>query len=209
MMEDHPTQNSAALYVNNSHWLNSAECRESPNCDERGHFPVNRSQVKAAESSGSIDLIVLHCISLPLGSDSVRVVDDLFLNPLDTTADPSFEDLRDVRVSAHVLIDRAGSIRQYVPFNKRAWHAGVSVWNQRHGCNEFSVGIELLGTDTSPFSDAQYHSLTAVVKALFDYQPRLSMAQVVGHQEVAANRKTDPGTGFDWHRFYATLLGSW
>ncbi|MCZ6711027.1 MAG: 1,6-anhydro-N-acetylmuramyl-L-alanine amidase AmpD, partial [Gammaproteobacteria bacterium] len=106
---------------------------------------------------------------------------------------------------AHVFVSRSGKLTQYVPFDKRAWHAGESSWRQRVGCNDFSIGIELEGTDQLPYTDAQYQSLQAVTHALFARYQRLSADAVVGHQEVAPLRKTDPGPGFDWQRYLGAV----
>lgn len=126
------------------------------------------------------------------------MVEDLFLNRLDVGADPALEDLAGVAVSAHLFIDRRGRTRQFVPFNERAWHAGVSTWRGRQRCNDFAIGIELEGVDDRPYTRAQYRRLRAILEALLDRYPRLSRSAIVGHQEIAPGRKTDPGSAFDW-----------
>ena len=150
--------------------------------------------------------MVVHGISLPPGKFGTGLVNALFLNSLDVAIDPALADLRDVRVSAHLFIDRRGRATQFVPFNERAWHAGVSSWRGREGCNDFAVGIELEGTDDGPYTKAQYRRLCAVLKALLARYPALSRNAVVGHQEIAPGRKTDPGSAFHWSKVLADLF---
>ncbi|MEJ2088188.1 MAG: 1,6-anhydro-N-acetylmuramyl-L-alanine amidase AmpD [Gammaproteobacteria bacterium] len=145
-----------------------------------------------------ISLVVIHGISLPPGRFGTGMVVDFFLNRLDVNADAALADLAGVRVSAHLFIDRRGRTTQFVPFDERAWHAGVSRWRGREGCNDFSIGIELEGVDDRPYTHAQYARLMAVLEALLDRYPHLSRSAVVGHQEIAPGRKTDPGPAFDW-----------
>jgi AmpD protein len=133
------------------------------------------------------------------------MVEALFLNTLDTGVDPRLNDLEGLRVSSHLFIDRRGRTIQFVPFNERAWHAGVSCWRGRERCNDFSIGIELEGEDHRFYTRAQYRRLGAVVNALLDSYPRLSRGAIVGHQEIAPGRKTDPGPAFDWPGFLAAL----
>ncbi len=173
-------------------WLGDAEHMPSPHFSER------------AEHS-EIDLIVLHCISLPEGSDDVRAIHALFQGNLDTSAHESFADLEGLRVSAHVLIDRTGKVYQYVPFDKAAWHAGDSSWRGRTRCNDFSIGIELQGTDDTAFEQAQYARLGDVIGVLMSSYPRLGLQSIVGHCHVAPGRKQDPGRQFDWSRLMRTL----
>ncbi len=151
-------------------------------------------------------LVMVHCISLPQGRYGGPYVDDLFLGRLDTGAHPSFADLEGVRVSAHVVIDRRGRCVQYVPFDQRAWHAGVSRWNQRDGCNDFSIGIELEGEETGAYTARQYQSLKRLLAALLVRYPRLHPGAIVGHNEVAPGRKRDPGPGLDWARCLQGLV---
>jgi len=167
--------------------------RLSPHCNDR-------------PDAHDISLIVIHGISLPPGEFGGGLVDALFTGRLPESLRPDMAELRKLRVSAHVFIDRIGAVVQYVPFDKRAWHAGQSSWRQRIGCNDFSIGIELEGTDVLPYTDAQYRSLVDVTLALIARYPRLSADAVVGHQEVAPGRKTDPGPAFDWQRYLGTLL---
>ncbi|MCC5878620.1 MAG: 1,6-anhydro-N-acetylmuramyl-L-alanine amidase AmpD [Idiomarina sp.] len=169
------------------HRLNSARFIASPHHDER-------------PPDSEIALIVVHGISLPAGQFGLQYINDLFLGQLNTEADPSFSILEGLRVSAHLLIRRTGEVIQYVPFNKRAWHAGVSSWQGRTQCNDFSIGIEMEGTDDIPYTDAQYAVLTDVVDALRDTYPGIEPHAVTGHEHIAPGRKTDPGPVFDWER---------
>lgn len=148
-----------------------------------------------------IDLLVIHNISLPAGQFGGDFVQRLFTNCLDCKAHPTFAELEDLRVSAHLLIDRRGRITQFVAFSQRAWHAGVSSFHGRENCNDFSVGIELEGADTVPYTEVQYQRLAAVTKTLQRRYPGIVPAHIVGHCEIAPLRKTDPGPAFDWMRF--------
>ena len=166
----------------------------SPNCDDR-------------PEGAATDVIVIHGISLPPGEYGGPWIDALFCNQLDPKAHPYFRDIHNSRVSSHVLIRRDGEIVQYVPFNKRAWHAGVSCYEGRDGCNDFSLGIELEGCDETPYEAVQYDVLANVLKALMTTYPGLSSERIVGHSDIAPGRKTDPGPCFDWHQL-RTLMGS-
>lgn len=184
---------SRAFNIDAGHWLRPAHRRVSPFCDDR-------------TDPDDITLVVVHAISLPAGEYGTDRVHDLFCGCLDCAAHPSFADLEGVEVSAHVLIDRKGEVTQYVPFDRRAWHAGQSEHCGRKGCNDFAIGIELEGTDCEPFEDTQYETLVGVLGALLHRYPRLSLSAIVGHQEVAPGRKTDPGPGFDWQRCYRGVV---
>ena len=127
-------------------------------------------------------------------------IDELFCNQLNPDADPYFQQIAGLRVSAHLLIDRTGRVTQYVGFDKRAWHAGVSSFCGRERCNDFSIGIELEGTDHDPYADDQYRVLAAVVGALLVRYPALCLDRIVGHSDISPGRKTDPGPAFDWPR---------
>jgi AmpD protein len=159
--------------------------KPSPNCDAR---PLDTN----------IELLVLHNISLPPGQFNTPYVADLFLNQLDTSADPWFENIVGLRVSAHFVIERDGTTTQFVSCDQRAWHAGVSSHKGRERCNDFSIGIELEGTDTLAYTDQQYDTLTHLTKCLRERYP---LTSVQGHCHIAPGRKTDPGPAFDWARF--------
>jgi len=152
-----------------------------------------------------VALIVIHGIYLPEGEFGNGCVDRLFLNQLDVNDHQSFADLDGVRVSSHLLIDRLGRTTQYVGFDEQAWHAGDSCWRNRFGCNEFSIGIELEGTDYRPYTTRQYSTLVKVTRALLEMYSRLSPDAIVGHLEVAPERKTDPGPAFDWPRYLLSI----
>lgn len=159
----------------------------------------------ARPDPADISLLVIHAIALPpetFGGDSI---DALFMGALDCDAHPYFETLRGVRVSAHAVIFRDGSVNQYVAFDRRAWHAGVSQWRGRERCNDFSIGVELEGSPTQPFTAAQYQSLVALSQALLARYPRLSTDTIAGHADIAPGRKVDPGPHFDWLRYRRTL----
>ena len=147
------------------------------------------------------ELVVVHGISLPAGEFGGPWIDRLFAGDLPVEAHPSFRETATLRVSAHALIRRDGSITQYVPFGMRAWHAGQSQYQGRSGCNDFSIGIELEGTDTIPYTDAQYQSLAALVGALLSTYHTLSAERIAGHSDIAPGRKTDPGPAFEWERW--------
>ncbi|MDO9024184.1 1,6-anhydro-N-acetylmuramyl-L-alanine amidase AmpD [Zwartia sp.] len=176
-------------------WLEqtaSISLRASPNFNDR-------------PPGTDISLLVIHNISLPPGQFGTPYVADLFLNQLDLMADPWFEkNLEGLNVSAHFLIDRTGHITQFVSCRARAWHAGVSCHEGRDQCNDFSLGIELEGTDTLAYTDAQYQSLAALTKCLREQYP---LTAVRGHCHIAPVRKTDPGPAFDWPRYAA--LAQW
>jgi N-acetyl-anhydromuramoyl-L-alanine amidase len=160
----------------------------SPNCDER--------------PAGAIDLLVIHNISLPpdqFGGDGVQ---RLFTNTLDITAHPYYQTIAELKVSSHFLIRRDGHIIQFVPCALRAWHAGASCWQGAQRCNDFSIGIELEGSDFVPFTDAQYASLHGLTLALRAAYP---LRGIAGHSDISPLRKTDPGPYFDWARYLAGL----
>jgi AmpD protein len=151
------------------------------------------------------DLILVHGITLPPGEFGGPWIDRLFAGDLPPDAHPSFRETATLRVSAHAVIRRDGSITQYVPFGMRAWHAGQSQYQGRSGCNDFSIGIELEGTDETPYTDAQYESLIALIRVLLATYPTLCAQRIAGHSDVAPGRKTDPGPAFDWARLSALL----
>jgi AmpD protein len=150
-----------------------------------------------------LDLIVIHCISLPPYQFGGRWVDRLFTGNLPRDEHPYFAGIASLRVSAHLLIPRDGTLVQYVPFHARAWHAGQSEWQGRKACNDFSIGIELEGTETTPYDEPQYHTLNAVLDALTASYPSLSRERMAAHSEIAPGRKQDPGPHFDWARIRA------
>lgn len=154
-----------------------------------------------------IELVVVHGISLPPGRFGGPWIHKLFTNRLDPDAHPYFADIHQLEVSAHVLIRRDGEVVQYVPFHRRAWHAGVSRWQGRERVNDFSVGIELEGTDDIPYEEIQYQRLADLVQALCRAYPTLDPESVTGHSDIAPKRKTDPGEAFDWERL-RELLGT-
>jgi AmpD protein len=164
----------------------------SPNCDSRPAGMV-------------ADLIIVHGISLPPGEYGGPYIDQLFTNSLPPAGHPYFEQVRELRVSSHLLIRRDGEAVQYVPFQRRAWHAGTSAWRGRERCNDFSIGIELEGTDHSPYESAQYAMLARVTALLCKTYPALGPDRIVGHSDVAPGRKTDPGLAFDWPLYRALV----
>ncbi|MBF0447902.1 MAG: 1,6-anhydro-N-acetylmuramyl-L-alanine amidase AmpD [Magnetococcales bacterium] len=149
-----------------------------------------------------IDLLVIHAISLPPGEFGGCGVDDLFLGCLNSDAHPFFAEIAGLRVAAHFFIQRCGALTQYVPTNKRAWHAGVSQWQQRTQCNDFSIGIELEGDESTPFEKEQYQSLARLTRSLQNRYPAITQSGIVGHQDIAPGRKWDPGPCFDWLLFW-------
>ena len=151
------------------------------------------------------ELLVVHGISLPPGEFGGPWIDRLFTGTLPADAHPYFREIAAQRVSAHALIRRDGRIVQYVPFGGRAWHAGQSVYRGRSACNDFSIGVELEGTDDTPYTDAQYQALAALSAALLAAYPSLSAQAKAGHSDVSPGRKTDPGASFDWARFRGLL----
>jgi AmpD protein len=174
-------------------WLAVARRVPSPNRDSR-------------PAGIEVSLAVMHSISLPRGAfgkvAGASAIERLFTNRLDPSGHPSFAALSGLRVSSHFLIYRDGELVQFVPVQERAWHAGVSRWRGREGCNDYSVGIELEGTDEDPFEPAQYRRLAGLLRQLATLLPIRSLA---AHSEIAPGRKSDPGAGFDWPRLLAAL----
>ena len=154
-----------------------------------------------------IELIVVHGISLPPGDYGGPWIDALFTNSLNPDEHPYFKTIHQLEVSSHLLIRRSGEIVQYVPFHKRAWHAGQSQYKNRQRCNDFSIGIELEGSDDQAYEDQQYIKLALVIETLCATYPKLTTQRIAGHSDIAPGRKTDPGPAFDWQRLYQ-LLGS-
>ena len=176
----------------NNHWLTSAHKINSPNSDQR-------------DDENDISLIVIHCISLPEGQFNTPFIEQLFTNQLNAQSHPSFAKICQLQVSSHIVIQRDGLITQYVPFNKRAWHAGISEYQGREKCNDFSIGIELEGTECCPYTEKQYLQLTALIHCLIQAYPKLNLENITGHSDIAPQRKTDPGKFFDWDKLYQHL----
>ena len=181
------------MSITSDHWLDGVRRVPSPNCDDR-------------PDPDGISLIVLHGISLPPGEFGGGLVERLFTNRLQVDPAGPMADLEDVRLSSHLLIDRQGLCTQFVPFHRRAWHAGRSAWRERPGCNDYAIGIELEGTDGQPYAEAQYRRLIPVLNTLLAAYAGLSPEAIVGHLEVAPGRKTDPGPHFDWRRLLLALI---
>lgn len=154
---------------------------------------------------GEISLLVIHNISLPPGQFGTGKVQEFFCNRLDAQAHPYFREIAGMRVSAHFLIGRDGAVTQFVSCLDRAWHAGISSFAGREGCNDFSLGIELEGTDDLAYTDLQYAALARLVRALQVHYPQLCRERICGHSEIAPGRKTDPGPAFDWDRLFAAV----
>lgn len=171
-------------------WYSAAQPVRSPNFGPRPADTV-------------IDLLVLHSISLPPGEYGGPQIEQLFSNTLDFDAHPYFQTIRGLQVSAHFVLRRDGSLLQFVSCDDRAWHAGASSWNGRSQCNDYAIGIELEGLEGTPFEAAQYPALAQLVQAIAQHYP---IAQIVGHEHIAPDRKNDPGAGFDW-RCLQQLIG--
>jgi AmpD protein len=166
-------------------WIASANCNERP--------------------SDEISLLVIHNISLPPGQFDTQAVERFFCNELDCSEHPYYQEIEGLQVSAHLLIERTGRVVQFVPFNKRAWHAGLSSFEGREQCNDFSIGVELEGTDDQPFTDEQYLQLTKITQQLVSVYPSITPDRITGHSDIAPGRKTDPGPCFDWGRYLNSL----
>ena len=191
-MDGHGDAGVRRLAVGADGWLAGVRRVPSPHRDARPPGTV-------------IDAVIVHGISLPPGRFGGPWIDALFAGTLDPAAHPSFRDLAGLRVSAHVLVRRDGSLTQYVPFTERAWHAGVSSLEGRPRCNDYAVGVELEGADDVPYAPRQYETLAALLAALMRAYPAITPRRVVGHCHVAPGRKTDPGPAFDWARLGAAL----
>lgn len=172
-------------------WCQGAHHCPSPNFNSR----------PAAE----ISLLVIHNISLPPAQFKTGKVQEFFQNRLNISEHPYFEGIAQLTVSAHFLIERDGALTQFVSCLDRAWHAGVSLFDGRENCNDFSIGIELEGTDSQPFEDAQYTALIALTRQIQSAWPAITTQRITGHSDIAPGRKTDPGPHFDWERFRAGL----
>ncbi len=174
------------------HQLDCASFIASPNFDDR-------------PDPADISLLVIHCISLPPAEFGHEYINQLFCNRLEADAHPYFQGICHLTVSAHLLIRRDGTIIQYVAFDKRAWHAGASHYQGRERCNDFSIGIELEGIESIPYTDAQYDQLAAVINTLLQNYPGISKQAITGHSDIAPERKTDPGPLFAWERLLALV----
>ena len=172
---------NAKMVVN--HLLNTAKQCPSPNFNQRPET--------------AISLLVIHNISLPPNEFDNDYIEQFFTNQLDFNAQPYFKTIENVEVSAHLLIKRDGEIIQFVPFDKRAWHAGQSEFKGRENCNDFSIGIELEGGDDIIYTNKQYQALNDSIKAL---KSHYSITDIIGHSDISPGRKTDPGASFDWSR---------
>lgn len=184
-----PTFNTPLLIEN--HRLKLARQVDCPNHNER--------------PDDEISLLVIHNISLPAGVFGGSYIEDLFCNRLDPDAHPSFADIAPLEVSAHLLIRRDAEVIQFVPFDRRAWHAGVSSFEGRDQCNDFSIGIELEGSDEQAFTAQQYEVLIEITQALMQNYPDITPARITGHSDIAPERKTDPGPYFDWQTYLGQL----
>lgn len=173
------------LKINGRGWLEEAQIIASPNFEPR-------------PGDCEISLVVVHGISLPPGEYGGGYIQQLFTNQLDWSKHEYFTEIEGMKVSAHCLIERSGHLIQFVSFNDRAWHAGQSCWQDRDNCNDFSIGIELEGTDDEAYTDAQYDQLARLVISLRNQYPSLSEKAICGHSDIAPGRKTDPGQYFDW-----------
>lgn len=157
-------------------------------------------------AGATVEAIVVHSISLPPGQFGGVGVEQLFCNRLNPDEHPYYREIDGLKVSAHLFIRRSGEIIQFVPFHRRAWHAGESYCDGRTRVNDFSIGIELEGTDTEPFEDVQYDRLADVTKAIMLSYPRVTLQRIYAHSDIAPGRKTDPGDGFDWDRYLQMLV---
>jgi AmpD protein len=180
------------MNVDAAGWCAAARRIDSPNCDAR-------------PPDAEISLLVIHNISLPPGEFGGPGIEQLFTNRLDPAAHPYYATIDSLRVSSHFFIRRCGELIQFVSCRQRAWHAGASSWRGRERCNDFSIGVELEGSDDQPFSDAQYAQLNGLIRSLRAAYP--SLTDVAGHSDIAPGRKTDPGPYFDWSRVQPLVRG--
>ncbi|MFP5439899.1 MAG: 1,6-anhydro-N-acetylmuramyl-L-alanine amidase AmpD [Gammaproteobacteria bacterium] len=187
-----PAQSRNTSLLTAGGWVRHAQRVPSPNHNAR-------------PAGTEVSLLVIHNISLPPGKFGGSWIADLFCNRLDHDAHPFFATLRGLEVSAHFLVRRDGSLVQFVSIDERAWHAGKSSFDGRENCNDFSIGIELEGTDDRPFTQRQYRRLVALSVLLLRACPGITPERVVGHSDIAPGRKTDPGPCFDWPRYRAAL----
>ena len=185
----HGAMKSASYRVDHATGLLAgAQLIASPHCDAR-------------PTGTEVDLLVIHGISLPPGEFGGDWIAAFFQDRLPVDAHPYFAEIAALRVSSHLLIRRSGEALQFVPFQQRAWHAGVSMFEDRRDCNDYSIGIELEGTDELPYDPNQYVALAGVTRALIGAYPAIAPGRIVGHSDIAPGRKTDPGPAFDWRQF--------
>lgn len=176
-------------------WLEGVVCCPSEHCNER-------------PAGCDVSLLVIHNISLPPACFGGGFVQPFFTGQLDPSLHPYFAEIADLRVSAHFLIERDGTVTQFVSCDRRAWHAGASCYGGRENCNDFSIGIELEGTDETPYADAQYDALVSLTRVLQTAYPAITNHRITGHEFIAPGRKTDPGPAFDWRRYLQALVCS-
>lgn len=181
------------LSLSGAGWLCDTQHCPSPNFNQR-------------PAGCNVSLLVIHNISLPPGQFGTNDIPAFFCNTLNADKHPYFKTISELQVSAHCLIERTGKTIQFVSFEARAWHAGQSYFDGQENCNDYSIGIELEGTDDIPYTDAQYHSLTKLTKILQEHYPLITPHRITGHQNIAPNRKTDPGPSFDWQRYKSALV---
>ena len=175
-----------------NHIFKESQIYNSPNFNER-------------PDESDIRLIIIHCISLPPDQYGGDFVKDFFLNNLDTTKHEYFNEIKDLKVSPHIFIKRNGEVLQFVPFNKRAWHAGKSIFRGVPDCNDYSIGIELEGSEDDFFSKEQYSSLIIATKAIIETYPLINKENIIGHSDISPGRKTDPGKVFEWNTYLESL----
>lgn len=161
--------------------------------------------VRPAGQTGDVSLLVLHNISLPPGQFGGGYVQQFFTNKLDPAAHPYFAEIAELKVSSHLFIERGGQITQFVNLNDRAWHAGKSCYQGQAECNNYSIGIELEGTDNTAYTEAQYQTLAALIPAILKAYPQITPYRITGHEFIAPGRKTDPGNAFDWQTLFQGL----
>jgi AmpD protein len=168
----------------------------SPNCDAR-------------PAAAKVDVVVIHCISLPPNQFGGDDIEAFFCNCLDVSRHPYFREIQDLKVSTHFLIRRDGGLMQFVATHMRAWHAGTSELHGRYDVNDFSIGVELEGTDDQPFEEVQYETLIELTRVLIAVYPGIVAENLVGHCDIAPARKTDPGPHFDWNRYHSEFRAGW
>ncbi|EAR59461.1 1,6-anhydro-N-acetylmuramyl-L-alanine amidase AmpD [Neptuniibacter caesariensis] len=173
-------------------WQQGVEVVPSPNFNER---PVD----------SDISLLVIHNISLPPKQYGGGYIQQFFQNKLPVDDHPFFSEIKNLKVSAHLLVERDGTVTQFVPLSKRAWHAGVSEYEGREACNDFSIGIELEGCDDDTFTEQQYRALVRLTREIRHQYPAITEERITGHSDIAPGRKTDPGPGFDWEKYFDAL----